>query len=376
MMTAFFSSMPMMVCAMMALLLILEQRRRNDRLLPWLIAWAIAATLLYAGHYVYFHHVYSLMTISDTVYVTTNLLVYPLYLIYISELTDRKALSANDVLLTLLLAPGIVAGVVCGMMYSQMDQEEVRTFIDGYLYQNQADGLGGLATIQVWLHRICRVVFDLQVIGVAIAGIMKVRHYNHVVSTLYADTEDKEARGLTTILVLLLVTVALSFALNNIGRSWFNSPLRLAIPATAFSAILFAIGWLGMKQRFSARDILRQHGAKHATPTTPINVALICGRLESLINDEKVFLEQDLRLEDVSKRIGTNRTYLLQALNDGMHMTFKEYINRKRIAYAEKLMESNPTLPKTEIASLSGYNSMSAFYRNYKTYHQEVKSEE
>lgn len=373
--TAFFSSMPMLVCAIMSMLLILEQRNRTDGLLRWLIAWAIAATLLYTGHYLFFHRAYSLMAVSDTVYVACNLLVYPLYLIYISELTDRIPLSARRHMIGLLLGPAMLAGVVCGVLYGMMSEAERHFFVSEYLYQNDLSELSGTTLWQAWLHKGCHFLFGLQVIGVAVAGIRKVRHYNHVVSSLYADTEDKEARGLTTLLTLVLVTVVLSFTLNSLGRTWFLSPVRLALPATAFSAILFAIGWLGMRQRFSARDIVRQHDAHPATPSTPINVAQICGKLEALINDEQAFLEQELRLEDVAKRIGTNRTYLLQALNSGMHMTFKEYINRKRIAHAEKLIESNPTLPRTEIATLSGYNSMSAFYRNWKTYHVELRIE-
>lgn len=371
---AFFSSMPMIVCAMMAMMLFLEQRRRHDGLLPWLIAWAVAASLLYAGHYVFFQHVTSLIPASDTIYVATNLLVYPIYLIYISELTDRVTLSSRPPMLGLLLAPGILAGIVCGVFYAMMDEHETTVFINKYLYHDSDSLVSDIVLQQIWLHKGCHLLFGLQVIGVAIAGIRKVRHYNYVVSTLYADTEDKEARGLTTILALLLAAVILSFTLNGIGRVWFNSPLRLALPSTAFSALLFAIGWSGMKQHFSARDIVRQHKTKPAAPTI-IHVAQICGNLESFINDERAFLKQELRLDDVAKRIGTNRTYLLQALKEGLHMTFKEYINRKRIAYAEELVKTNPTMSRAELATLSGYNSLSSFYRNWKTYHKEVNSE-
>jgi YesN/AraC family two-component response regulator len=49
-------------------------------------------------------------------------------------------------------------------------------------------------------------------------------------------------------------------------------------------------------------------------------------------------------------------------------MTFTEYINRQRIAYAKKLMQQNPTLGRAEIAERSGYVSVSSFYRNLKEY--------
>ena len=100
------------------------------------------------------------------------------------------------------------------------------------------------------------------------------------------------------------------------------------------------------------------------TAVPSANSIIIYEKLENLMNNEQIFLQNDLLLNDVAKLLGTNRTYLLQALSSCAHMTFKEYINRKRIAHAEQLIANNPLMPKTEIATRSGYNSMSSFYRN------------
>ena len=255
------------------------------------------------------------------------------------------------------------------MLYAAMSPTETAAFIHEYLYKNDIDELSGLAVAQATLHNACHMLFAIQVIGVAVAGIRKVRHYNHITTLFYADTDDKEARGLTTILTLMPVTVFFSITVNNIGRSWFVDSMRLALPSIAFSCLLFAIGWTGMQQRFSARDILRQHAEKEPAPVIRANTLQLCAKLEALMDEEKLFLQHDLKLDDVSKRLGTNRTYLLQALSTGMHMTFKEYINRKRIMHADRLMANNPTLSKIEVATLSGYSSMSSFYRNYNQYH-------
>ena len=96
-------SMPFMVCAFMAVQLCLECRLHPERRpLKWLAAWAIACTLLYGGHYVYFHRATWLMPVSDTIYATMNLTVYPLYLIYISELTDMRPISSRPARLVIL----------------------------------------------------------------------------------------------------------------------------------------------------------------------------------------------------------------------------------------------------------------------------------
>lgn len=49
-------------------------------------------------------------------------------------------------------------------------------------------------------------------------------------------------------------------------------------------------------------------------------------------------------------------------------MSFSEYINRKRIEHATRLIEQNPNLLLADIATMSGFSSISAFYRNFKLY--------
>ena len=131
-----------------------------------------------------------------------------------------------------------------------------------------------------------------------------------------------------------------------------------------------------MHQDFTIQDIPEEH-EEETDYTEDIaimsnnNSASIYEKLEAMMNEQQTFLKNNILLNDVAKLLGTNRTYLLQALNSCAHMTFKEYINRKRIAHAEQLIINNPHMPKTEIATQSGYNSMSAFYRNYALYHQD-----
>jgi YesN/AraC family two-component response regulator len=130
-----------------------------------------------------------------------------------------------------------------------------------------------------------------------------------------------------------------------------------------------------MHQDFTIQDIPEEQEKEtndnnENIAVTPSNQSIqIYEKLESMMNEQQTYLKNDLLLNDVAKLLGTNRTYLLQALSACAHMTFKEYINRKRIAHAEQLMAQNPLTPKTEIATLSGYNSMSSFYRNYSLYH-------
>ena len=365
----FFSSLPLMVCVVMVVQLTLTYRRRTDKAIRWLLLWAIATLLLYGCHFIYFNHFSDLLPFSDTLYVALNLTVYPLFLLYISAITDRKPLSQQKRFLWSAFMSPVTAGIVVGGLYGAMDAGEAKAFITSYLYLGYETTLSGLALAQAWVHIVCHITFAIQVIIVIVRGFRRIRRFNKTVEQLYADTENKEIEAIPTILILFIVTSLVSTIVNIIGRQMFVDTVIIALPSVAFSALIFALSWVGMQHNFSMRDIPEEQeketdDSEKVTAVPSANSIIIYEKLENLMNNEQIFLQNDLLLNDVAKLLGTNRTYLLQALSSCAHMTFKEYINRKRIAHAEQLIANNPLMPKTEIATRSGYNSMSSFYRN------------
>ena len=365
----FFSSLPLMVCVVMVVQLTLTYRRRMDKAIRWLLLWAIATLLLYGCHFIYFNHFSDLLPFSDTLYVALNLTVYPLFLLYISAITDRKPLSQQKRFLWSAFMPPVTAGIVVGGLYGAMDAGEAKAFITSYLYLGYETTLSGLVLAQAWVHIVCHITFAIQVIIVIVRGFRRIRRFNKTVEQLYADTENKEIEAIPTILILFIVTSLVSTIVNVIGRQMFVDTVIIALPSVAFSALIFALSWVGMQHNFSMRDIPEEQeketdDSEKVTAVPSTNSIIIYEKLENLMNNEQIFLQNDLLLNDVAKLLGTNRTYLLQALSSCAHMTFKEYINRKRIAHAEQLIANNPLMPKTEIATRSGYNSMSSFYRN------------
>ena len=365
----FFSSLPLMVCVVMVVQLTLTYRRRTDKAIRWLLLWAIATLLLYGCHFIYFNHFSDLLPFSDTLYVALNLTVYPLFLLYISAITDRKPLSQQKRFLWSAFMLPVTAGIVVGGLYGAMDAGEAKAFITSYLYHGYETTLSGLALAQAWVHIVCHITFAIQVIIVIVRGFRRIRRFNKTVEQLYADTENKEIEAIPTILILFIVISLVSTIVNVIGRQMFVDTVIIALPSVAFSALIFALSWVGMQHNFSMRDIPEEQeketdDSEKVTAVPSANSIIIYEKLENLMNNEQIFLQNDLLLNDVAKLLGTNRTYLLQALSSCAHMTFKEYINRKRIAHAEQLIANNPLMPKTEIATRSGYNSMSSFYRN------------
>lgn len=85
-------------------------------------------------------------------------------------------------------------------------------------------------------------------------------------------------------------------------------------------------------------------------------------RLNEMMSKEEAFLNPKLTLTELALRIGTNRTYLSNYINQSLHQTYFEYINSMRLKYAtELLVTTNLTLEV--IAERSGFNSLSTFRR-------------
>ena len=104
-------------------------------------------------------------------------------------------------------------------------------------------------------------------------------------------------------------------------------------------------------------------------PTASSDVyAVLAEQLKRSMDEDKLYLNPKLTLQDVSVAIGTNRTYLSDYLNKILKTTFYEYINALRIRRACELIDSMTQENKRsmlEISELSGFNSISTFNRSF-----------
>lgn len=157
-----------------------------------------------------------------------------------------------------------------------------------------------------------------------------------------------------------------------------TAPWLVAIPSVTFSTLLFLLGYAGHKQDFTINRLILET-ACDVTPSaytgasTPkeerrYNIGKSKRNIAETIETERLFLQQDLKINDIAKLLRTNRDYIYQAINVRMGMSFSEYINRLRVNYATQLMKDTPEMSTNEVAFRSGFSSLASFYRNFKTY--------
>lgn len=361
-----FTVMPMFVCLFWSTMLIIDLASNRSKPRLHLLLFMLTTTLLYFGHCAFFNHSKAIMPLTDTFYCTANLAVYPLYYLYICSLTIRSQLYKER---WVMVVPAVIGGVAVGTVYLQMTAEETQLFIDHYLYEGEHEGLYGMASIQSYIHDACKVVFAILIIPVFIHGRTHIREYNQLVCNVYADTEKKTLTSLHYMLIAFIITSIASFVANLIGRHQFDDSLwLLAIPSTLFSILLFSIGYIGYRQKFSIEDIEKdEQQADDAMNELPA-IKEIRARIEQLMTEEQLFRQPNLKIIDLVQRLGTNRNYIYHAINGEMGIPFSEYINRMRIDYATMLMNQKPGTPLNEVAEQSGFTSSTTFYRNFKLY--------
>lgn len=87
-------------------------------------------------------------------------------------------------------------------------------------------------------------------------------------------------------------------------------------------------------------------------------------RFEKVFSEKEAYLKPTLNINDLASAVGTNRTYVSNYINQQLHTTFYAYVNQWRVVRAKELLAST-TLPLEEVASQSGFNSLSSFRRYF-----------
>jgi AraC-like DNA-binding protein len=360
------SSLPMIVCGVLSVLTALSLFGHRNRARVRLQLFMLTVTLLYLAHYVYFNRLTAVVPLTDTFYSFCNPAVFPLYYLYIEELTDYRPNRWRQVLY---LLPSLLCFLATGLLYLLMDGQQTAHFMEQCLYDGDLSSLSGVAWWQGVAHVMVRIVFALQIPLVLYCGFRRITAYNAVVESNYSNIEGKRIVGVKTLLVLFAVTSFVAFVFNIIGRQEFiEEPEPLTFPAVLFSLLLLLIGHVGLSQQFSVQDI--EVEVFQETEYMPVerSDSELLERIRKLVSDEKLFLYPNLKVSDLAARLHSNRNYIYHAINVEMGTSFSDYINGLRVEYAVQLFETNPDLSINDVMTKSGFTSTSAFYRNFKKF--------
>ena len=359
------TSLPMLVCLFWSVRLWIDWREQRSMAKWRLLVFSVVTTVLYAGHFAYFNSMEAILPYTETLYSMANLAVFPLYYLYLLEVTEEKW---NHHWQVTLLMPSLVIGMMIGGCYA---------------FVNDAD-----RPHLIFIARmVAKFIFAIQVVIVLLKGYKKVKKFDEIVENCYSDIENRTLRNTQIIIIFLVITSIISFLANVIGKEAFVDSLALvSIPCVVFSVILFMLLRAGHMQNFTIHELMEEAAEtvvtdngnntdimRETAETTPTEVNAdrirqISAEIEEVMRREKPFLQPDLRVSDLARLLLTNRDYISKAIRLDKGMSFNEYVNKLRIEHAITLMKNNPQIPVLELSIKSGYTSQASFFRNFKQF--------
>ena len=331
-----FSFLPFVVCLFWAICYAVQVRRCSAPK-RYMTAYFVTCSLLYLCHALFF--TLGLPYEMECLWTLCSLSVYPLFFGYLCRLTDHTYSFRH-------LWPWLIPGLFVA--------------VAKYTFPN-----AGLDKLRLLL-------FACQIVSVCYLGIRKLKVFDKKLQTVYADTEGRDTTAVHHLLVAIITVSILCGVANSVGKQFFGESLWLLIPISlAFTIMQFSLGYITFYRDFTIDQLVVDE--KEAEPVKESadqeDGEFIGRKIEQLMIEQHYFLKNDLKIGDVVKEIGSNRTYVSNYINRTYQCSFSDYMNNLRIEYAKKLLATaGGSMKLTQIAEESGFTNEQSFYRNFKKF--------
>ncbi len=352
---------PVYVTFFWAVILNLQSREKNAAK-AFLGKFMIVAFVLYLSHLFYFLQLFHVYVFLDSFYAWASLSVYPLFHIYVRLLVVDNFFSIKKHGIYLIAPTVIFLLMIAG--YLMMDRQESINYVSNVL-TGMEKGKGITAYMRA-IYLADRSIFVVQTVIYLILNFQLVLRNNKKLQNYYSDIESRKLGWVQFFNFCIAFTSASSITLAILGRERFlDNEYNLVLPSLVFSLMLFIIGYLGNRQKqiFYEKSVLNIPAASNADDAIPEKLK---SELAMLFNNKKIYLQNDLKIWDVSALLATNRTYISKIINQEYNMNFCSFVNNFRIEHAKKLIIENQEYTNEEIAELSGFGSVNSFYRVFK----------
>jgi len=172
---------------------------------------------------------------------------------------------------------------------------------------------------------------------------------------------------------LFFYTILLNlYSWSNIGNG-FN-PIMLYAQLIQLIVYLVAIYILLKNQKnIALKDvILPSSDKKDKYEKTGLSEAFsleLKNKLEQLMSKEKLYLNHELRLDDIAELLDISRHHASQVINENFNVSFYDFINSYRIEEAKNRLCSdfeNTSESISDIAYQCGFNNRVSFYKAFK----------
>ncbi len=178
---------------------------------------------------------------------------------------------------------------------------------------------------------------------------------------LFRRSKEERQKNLSTVIIFSLITIAPLFPYIVFGNriAWFYDLFQLRFAILSVYLLLISQRYpflLNIIKLEAYRDYYLKSNIEDAEADR------VYSALEQLMNEEKLFVNNDLFLKNAAQKLKVSNLQLSEVLNIHQGKTFSQYIKEKRINYSLELLESKPSMTVLDIALECGFNSKSSYY--------------
>lgn len=318
--------------------------------------------LIFFCHFLYFAPYLELYAYFSVLLQWLSLIIFPLYHIYFRLLTVDKKFSFK-LHFRYLAIPSAVALVYAIAVFVTPTVAYKAWLVN--ISDNQSSAyVEFLIKMRFVLHTTYTLTLVLSLVG----NLRLIRKYGHKAEQFYSDIEDtsqKNARSINYVIIVLSIT---SIIFSTIGRytGFVKTDWFIFIGWTLFSVLLFLIGESGNRQKLinpSVDPSIREEGAEKLLEMDFDESKVLLKRITEEFTFNKIYLNSDLNISDMAKKVGTNRTYISSVINQQCNQNFCSFVNGFRLEELERIMLVNRSYSNEEFAYHSGFGSVNSLKR-------------
>ena len=90
----------------------------------------------------------------------------------------------------------------------------------------------------------------------------------------------------------------------------------------------------------------------------------ICDLMES----QKLYLNSELKLNDVADAMNTNRNLISNCINSQRGCSFSQFVSTYRVEHAKDLIRRKADMKISEVWMQSGFSTEGSFFRTFKAF--------
>lgn len=382
----FIVQLPFSVCAVWCLIVMFKRHKTmSDRLIMWVMG-LLAASAFCGSHHMDPNPNYQMLAVYDIVLQFTSLAVFPIICLYIRSCYDDREITWVPYLSTipslLLFAISIVLTTLLGLPRCA---EIVKMLHGSVLIRSSLTPLENAyvtLTYQVYFITffISLSVSLIYVFSRLFTGKFK---FNHIISFLRGE----KSSFIANVICLFFVIYFIMWGLSVLFTSVFSNTLSIwsTLWSLVAAMVLFMVGYVTavpalpggyinldrLRHPFSAMRQSTQEFLQGIDSGPMAGVATsgydkIMDSFKQYMDKDHGYLNPSLTIEEIARVLNTNRTYVSKLVNLYYGMTFRDYLNHRRLEYSKQLMSDEPDASLDYIASKSGFQSSTQFIRKFR----------